>query len=181
MCRIAGRYVATVVTLVIACAGAGIVRASGTTGTDAVEESRVKAAFLINFAKFVQWPRSPAGGSIVIGVAGDSAFGEVLDRLVHGRLVNGQPIVTRRLSYADDPAGCQVLFISAARPHEMADMLLRIRGSMLTVGETVQFLRGGGMVRMYVEDNRVRFQINQKNMEAAGLKVSSQLLMLATP
>ena len=55
----------------------------------------------------------------------------------------------------------------------------RVRGPVLTVGETTQFLRDGGMVRFFVEDNNVRFQINQKNAEAAGLKISSQLLMLA--
>ena len=65
------------------------------------------------------------------------------------------------------------------RPHDAAELMQRVRGPVLTVGETVQFLRDGGMVRFYVENNKVRFQISQKNAEAAGLKISSQLLMLA--
>ena len=60
-----------------------------------------------------------------------------------------------------------------------AELMQRIRGPVLTVGETVQFLRDGGMVRFYIENNKVRFEISQKNAEQAGLKVSSQLLMLA--
>lgn len=170
---------AALLALALAWTAPGAARAGGRTAESAaIEESQVKAAFLFNFAKFVQWPTPPAG-AMVIGVAGDRAFGELVDRMVHGRAINGRELVTRRLAYADDPAGCHVLFISGSQQRDVADMLLRTRGPVLTVGETVQFLRDGGMVRFYLENSRVRFQINQKNAEAAGLKVSSQLLTLA--
>ena len=175
--RVLARGTFTLV-LALACIGSGDARASETTPRRPVEETHVKAAFLFNFAKFIQWP-SPATGVLVIGVVGDSTFSDVMDRVVHGKAINGRELITRRLSYADDPSGCDVVFISGSRQREVADMLVRIRGSVLTVGETVQFLRDGGMVRFYVENNRVRFQINQKNADAAGVKISSQLLTLA--
>ena len=65
------------------------------------------------------------------------------------------------------------------RSHDEDDWLQRMRGAVLTVGESTRFLRSGGMVRLYVEGQKVRFQVNQKNAEAAGLKLSSQLLTLA--
>ena len=72
-----------------------------------------------------------------------------------------------------------MLYVGVMRPRDAAELMQRVRGPVLTVGETAQFLRDGGMVRFYLQNNKVRFQINQKNAEAAGLKVSSQLLALA--
>jgi hypothetical protein len=143
----------------------------------AVSDTKVKAAFLFNFTKFVTWPAG--SGQLVIGIAGDDAFADVVTETIRGRSVNGRELQTRRLTDGADPAGCQVVFVATARPHDALEWLQRLRGPVLTVGETVQFLRDGGMVRLYVENNTVRFQINQKNAEAAGLKISSQLLALA--
>jgi hypothetical protein len=103
----------------------------------------------------------------------------VLEQVIRGRAVNGRELAMRRLAVGDDPAGLSVLFVSAGRQRDAADVLLRTRGAVLTVGETVQFVREGGMVRFFVDNNHVRFQINQKKAEAAGLKISSQLLTLA--
>ena len=146
----------------------------------AVSAEQVKAVFLLNVAKFVQWP-APAAGPIVVGIAGDDAFTEIVARTVQGRSINGRELQTRNLATGDDPSGCQVLFVGAMAPRDAAEFLRRVRGPVLTVGETVQFMRDGGMVRFYVENNNVRFQINQKNAEAASLKISSQLLSLAAP
>lgn len=142
------------------------------------EEAQVKAAFLFNFAKFTSWP-SPPEGPLVIGIAGDPAFSGVVERLVKGRTVNGRELVAKRHDDGEDLTGCHVLFVGAPERRDIASWLARVRGPVLTVGETPGFLRDGGMVRLYVENNRIRFQISQKNAEAAGLKISSQLLMLA--
>jgi len=144
----------------------------------AVTEDQVKAAFLMNFAKFVQWPASGTG-PIVVGIAGDDVFAGVVTQTVRGRSINGRELQTRRLASGDDPSGCQVVFVGVMPRRDAAEFLRRVQGPVLTVGETVQFMRDGGMVRFYVEGNNVRFQINQKNAEAAGLKISSQLLTLA--
>ena len=98
---------------------------------------------------------------------------------VRGRNVNGRQFGTRRLGSADDPSGCQILYVAVMRPRDAAELMERVRGPVLTVGETAQFLRDGGMVRFYIENNKMRFQVHQKNAEAAGLKVSSQLLALS--
>jgi hypothetical protein len=144
----------------------------------AVTDSQVKAAFLYNFASFVVWPGTSAG-PVVIGIAGDDAFAEIVAQTVRGRKVNGRECQTRRMKSADDPAGCHMLYVGVMRVHDAAELMERVTGPVLTVGETPQFLRDGGMVRFYIENNKVRFQINQKNAETAGLKVSSLLLALA--
>jgi hypothetical protein len=143
----------------------------------AVTDGQVKAAFLYNFANFVEWPDANRG-PLVIGIAGDDAFAGIVAHTVRGRRAKGRLFETRRLASVDDPSGCQILFVSGLRPSEGAELLQRVRGPVLTVGETVQFLREGGMIRFYVENNRVKFQISQKNTTAAGLRVSSQLLAL---
>jgi hypothetical protein len=143
-----------------------------------LDETQVKAAFLFNFAKFVQWPASEHG-PLVIGVVDDSQLSNALEKVIQGRAVNGRGLTLRRLTAGEDTAGCDLVFVPGARQRDAADVLRRTQGSVLTVGETVQFIRDGGMVRFFVEDNHVRFQINQKHAEAAGLKISSQLLTLA--
>lgn len=145
--------------------------------TRRADETQVKAAFLFNFAKFTSWP-VPAEGPLVIGVAGDSSFVDVLERATRGRTLNGRELVARQEA-GRAPVNCHVLFIPAADRRNVSGWLARTKGAVLTVGETPEFLRDGGMVRLYLENNRLRFQISQKNAEAAGLKISSQLLMLA--
>jgi hypothetical protein len=143
-----------------------------------VTDAQVTAAFLMNFTKFVEWPAG-SNGSLVICIAGDDALAEIAAETMRGHSFNGREFQTRRLASRDDPSGCQVLFVGAIRPQDAAELMQHVNGPMLTVGETVQFLRDGGMVRIYVENRKMRFQISQKNAEAKGLKVSSRLLMLA--
>jgi hypothetical protein len=175
--RAARAWRAAVVVGVLALAAAMPAAATDSAATQ-IDEGQMKAAFLFNFAKFVQWPASQEG-PLVIGVAGDEAFSTLVQRLIEGRTVNGRDVATRKLGRGDDPAGCHILFIASYLQRESTAMLQRTPRSVLTVGETAQFIRDGGMVRFYVDDHRLRFQIDQKNAEAAGLKVSSQLLTLA--
>jgi hypothetical protein len=149
-----------------------------TSYAQAIEEEQAKALFLFNFARFVQW--SDEGMStIVIGVAGDDHLADITETVVRGRTIDGRAVVVRRLRHADDPAGSHVLYVASSRQREDAEILRRTRGGVLTVGETVQFLRDGGIIRIFVEDRRVRFQVNATALGAAGLKVHSQLLSLA--
>jgi hypothetical protein len=144
----------------------------------AVDDALVKAAFLFNFTRFIEWP-APSEGPLVIGVGGDKAFADVVGRTVSGRSVNGREFQTRRLAIGDDPSGCHVVFVGVMPPHDAAELLKRVRGPVLTVGDTVQFLRDGGIVRFYIDKKKVRFEISRNNAAAAGLKVSSHLLNLA--
>ena len=98
---------------------------------------------------------------------------------VQGQAVDGRPLAALSLREGDSPGDCDVLFLAARRQREQSELLQGVTRGVLTVGETVQFMREGGMVRFLTENNRVRFQINQKAAEAAGLKISSKLLTLS--
>ena len=144
-------------------------------------ESEVKAAYLYNLAKFVLWPPS-AGRSdqLVVGVIGNDVFGNVLTRVVLGKRVQGREIVVRQLRADEDLRVYDIVFVGALATGHSADILLRVRAAgVLTVGETPDFIREGGHVRFYAENEKVRIQIDAAGAEQAGLKISSQLLSLS--
>ena len=142
------------------------------------DEYEVKANFLVNFARFVTWPSTE--DPLVLAVVGVDPFGPYLDSIVRGKTVNGRNIVVRRLQRGDSLDGTHVVFVSESESARTAEILDGTRREpVLTVGETPRFLRDGGMIRLLVEDDRVRFQIDAHRAEAAGLRVSSQLLSLA--
>jgi hypothetical protein len=145
---------------------------------DRVDEYQLKAAFLFNFAKFVAWPDAP-GQPLVIAIVGDDPFGPVLDTAVRGKSVNNRPLEVRRLGYADDMSGCQIVYVSGSERRHLQELLRRIGGGVLTVGEVPQFVRDGGVIRFLLDGNRVRFQINAEAVERHGLKIHSQLMSLA--
>jgi hypothetical protein len=148
-----------------------------------LSEYQVKAAFLYNFAKFVEWPpnlfndpRDP----FVLCVAGDDPFGNLLDGIVLGKTANGHPLAVRRLRREQEARSCQILFVSSSERNRLRPVLKSLRGaSVLTVGETDGFAQEGGMINLTLEDNRVHFEINVAAAERAGLKISSKLLSLA--
>jgi hypothetical protein len=150
---------------------------------DASLEYRVKAAFLYNFAKFVTWPVQafPTGGApVVFCVVGEDPFEELLDSTTKGRKVEGRRIEIRRVAVSAQLAGCHLVFSSETDSERVAHLLQRAAGaSALTVGEAEDFLPHGGMIRLLVDDGKVRFDISTRSTERAGLKVSSQLLKLA--
>lgn len=143
-----------------------------------VDEYRVKAAFLVTFAKFVTWPSS--NGSLVLCIVGGNPFGPYLESSARTAVVNGRRMVVRQLQAGDTLDDCEILFISGSQSAVTADILRRVSQTpVLTVGESPRFLRDGGMIRLMVEDDRVRFQINSGRAEESGLRVSAQLLSLA--
>lgn len=147
-------------------------------------EYDIKAAFLVNFAKFVEWPAdgpSVSGSPIVIGIIGADPFGPKLDAIATGRQVDGHPIVVRRANSLDAIPRCHILFVGAVSPAQLAGIVSRAseRG-MLTVSEEPGFTERGGAIEFFIEDQKVRFAINLEAASAAGLKVSSHLAQLAT-
>lgn len=146
-------------------------------------EYQVKAAFLFNFAKFVEWPadaferpRDP----VAICVMGKDPFGESLDSVVRGETVNGRPLVVRRPRQTLEARGCHILFLARSERGRQDEILSSVEGAgILTVGEDDGFLTDGGIIRFVLEENRVRFEINLAAAEANRLKLSSQLLRLA--
>ena len=146
-------------------------------------EYQVKAAFLFNFAKFVEWPADAFAtpqAPVVICVLGTDPFGDSLDQVVRGETVNGRPLAVRRLRQLLQVRECQIVFLAGAERRWQDELLSSIEGaSVLTVGEGDGFLNGGGIIRFVLEENRVRFDINLGAAEASRLKLSSRLLRLA--
>lgn len=139
-------------------------------------EYEVKAAYVFNFAKFIEWPKAEASDSLSICVYGKDPFGGFLDQTVRGKLAHGLPIVVRRLRAGDESWDrCQVLFFGGGAQTE--SMLARLQGrSILTVGESDRFAESGGMIGLYVDQGRVHFDINLTAVGAARLQASSRLI-----
>lgn len=146
-------------------------------------EYQVKAAFLYNFAKFVDWPAEAFAGSngkFVIGVIGDDPFGGSLDQAIKGKAINGRPLAVRRLKWNQDLRSCHVIFISSSERQRLKQIIDSLRGaSVLTVGDMGQFNQQGGIINFILEANKVRFEINSRGADQARLKISSKLLSLA--
>ena len=147
------------------------------------KEYEVKAAFLLNFARFVEWqPKAYAdtNAALVIGIVGDDPFGEVLPQIVQGQTVQGRQIEIRHFTADEDFGVCHVLFLSRSVAAQTEEILRRLQNrSVLTVSEKEDFVRRGGVIGFAMVDNCVRFDINPKAAEAAELKLSSKLLAVA--
>lgn len=143
-------------------------------------EYQVKAAFIFNFAKFVDWPSDALGdGTLRVGVVGDNPFGWNLDRL-NGSTVNGRRLRIKRLRSGDNLRDCHILFISNSEERNLRGIIESIRGAaVLTIGEMSQFNRSGGMIRFVIQDDKVRFEINNGAAGQARLRISSKLLALS--
>ena len=149
-------------------------------------EYLIKAGFIYNFAKFVEWPSaafSQADSPIVIGVLGTDPFGNVLDRIVEGKKLGPRGFVVRRYKWGKDVKDlrdCKILFVSASERTHVDEILQSVKGlPILTVGETPGFAERGGVIRFTLEDNRVRFEVNVAAAHQADLNISSRLLTLA--
>jgi hypothetical protein len=148
------------------------------------KEYKLKAAFLYNFAKFVEWPAqsfASADSSIVIGVLGTSPFGAELEMAVNGRKINGHKIVVTVVQTAAAACQTHLLFVTAAQDSKLDELKGMLKGAaVLTVGESELFLRQGGMISFTLQNDTLRFEINMDSAQKAGLKISAQLQKLAT-
>jgi hypothetical protein len=146
----------------------------------AVNEYQVKAAFILNFAKFVDWPSDAFSdaGSLVVGVVGDDPFGGALDQL-NGNTVNGRRLRIKRLRWDDNLRACQILFVNNSEGKHLGKIMESIRGTSILTIEMSQFNQSGGMIRFLTQDNKVRFEINAAAAGQARLRISSKLLALS--
>ena len=147
-------------------------------------EYLIKAGYIYNFAKLVEWPAAAArkGQPIVIGVLGNDGFAGVLDRAVNGKKIDDRPLLVKRLKTKEaKDCGCQMLFVAAAESANADELIQSQKGaSVLTVAETPDFANRGGMIALVLQDSSVRFIINVDAAKQAGLSISSRLLALAT-
>jgi hypothetical protein len=144
-------------------------------------EYEVKAAFLYNFARFVEWPDAPEGdGPFVITVLGRDPFGSVLDDTLRGKTIDDKRIVVRRASRPDEVGQSRIVFICDSEKDRLPAILKSLEGTpVLTVGEMSEFAERGGVIRFKLEQGRIRLEINAAAAERSRLRISSQLLKLA--
>ncbi len=149
----------------------------------AAPEMRLKAAILFNFAKYVEWPASSFKGPaapLTFGILGDDPFGNEFDAVIAGRTIHGRPVAVKRGRSLGDLTDCHVLYLNISERERLASALLSVNGRpILTVGESSGFLMQGGMIRLFVDESRVRFEVNLQASNRGGLKLSSQMLQLA--
>ncbi|HEU5396755.1 MAG TPA: YfiR family protein [Verrucomicrobiae bacterium] len=146
-------------------------------------EYRVKALFLLNFSKYVEWPAgtlADTNAPFVIGIVGQDRFEDHLEEAVKGKAIDGHPFVIAHLADNDDFSRCRILFVSNSEGERTAAVLARAaRLPVLTVGEDHTFGSNGGMIDMVIKDRCIRLQINVVAANRCGLKISSKLLAVA--
>src|ERR1700722_11943212 len=148
------------------------------------DEYQVKAAFLFHFAQLVEWPTdAPSAGdqSIALCIFSDETHLQDLQGTLEGKVVGTRVLHVRLLSRSNSVQSCDILFLSSDEEGRQALILKSLQGRpVLTVGETSSFLSDGGMIRLRLEKDKVRFDINAGAADSSHIRISSQLLLLAT-
>lgn len=147
----------------------------------AVSDYQVKAAYVYNFAKFVDWPAesfSTPTAPIRLCVLNDHAFQSQLEQIVTGKSITGRPVIAITVQTGEESRDCQVLYINSSQQSRHIFDLLQ-GTSVLTVGETKGFLEEGGIINFIFQGDQVHFQVNHKAATLAGLHMSSRLLSVA--
>ena len=146
-------------------------------------EYNIKAVFLYNFTQFVEWPETafPTPGSpFVIGIVGDDPFRTAIDAIVTGEKVKEHPIVVQRFATLKEVDNCHIIFVSGPEAESYAKSGSELRNkSILTVSDAPGFAKMGGMIRLVMQENKIKLQINPTVAKAAQLSISSKLLRLA--
>jgi hypothetical protein len=170
--------------------------ASAETSSAKYKEYEVKAAFIFNFLKFIDWPqgKTAENGPIVIGIIGEDHFGPATDVFKDKSLEEHKLVVKRfegieqikkmpdkdKNERLDAIKNCHVLFISQSEQKQIRDIIEIVNNKgTLTVSDSDDFIESGGIINFFTEDNKIRFDINQSAAEKNGLKIRSQLLRLA--
>jgi hypothetical protein len=155
----------------------------GFCGDVAFTEYQVKALFLLNFTRYIDWPETAFAGSnapITIGVFGEDHFGDALQNAVADRRVNGRSILIEHLENTNDVFKCQVLFISSSEIKRQRQLLAQLQTApVLTVGESDNFADQGGAINFIKKDGKIRLEINVGAARQANLQISSKLLRVA--
>jgi YfiR/HmsC-like len=174
-----------IIALSIALSGAPEAFAQASDASDS-SEYLIKAGFIYNFAKFVDWPSAAFAqpdSPIVIGILGTDPFGNLIDRIIENKKIGARGLVVKRLKWGTDLKElkeCKILFVGASEKAHLDDLLQIVKTlPILTVGEAPGFAERGGVIRFVLEDNRVRFEINVEAAHQADLTISSRLLTLA--
>lgn len=148
-----------------------------------LSEYQVKALFLVNFAKYVEWPEKAfedTNKPFVIGVVGENNFGPHLEKAIEGKNVSGRAIQILAVEKDDDLAKCHILFVSASEKKHLSEIVAKVKElPVLTVGEAEPFISQGGVINFTKKEGKVRLQIDLGAARKAKLQLSSKLLSVA--
>jgi len=151
--------------------------------SSASSEYLVKAGFIYNFAKLVEWPTAAFAqpdSPIVIGIWGTDPFGPIIDKVLEGKKINEHGFLIKRLRSIADAKDCNILFVSSSETAHLGDAIRLAKSThVLTIGEIPGFANRGGIINLTLEDNKVRFEVNVDAAKDAELNISSRLLALA--
>ncbi len=148
-----------------------------------LKEYKIKAALLYNFARFIEWPAeafTDPNSPLVYAVLGVDPFDTALET-IEGKTVRGRKLVIRRIKKIDAIEDCHVLFISTSEKGHLPHILKAVKGmNVITIGEMERFAELGGMINLVKTGTKIKFEINVEAVRESGLKISSNLLKLAT-
>ena len=143
----------------------------------------MKAAFLFHFAQFVDWPPEAfkdGASPLTYCTAGEDPFHGALDASLNGKMIGDRPVRVVHFRQPQEIQGCQIVFLATPEKKFISATLANLRASpVLTVGESEDFVQGGGIIGFFLEGNKVRFDINLDAAGRAKLKISARLLALA--
>ena len=152
-------------------------------GGQAMDEYQVKAAFVVKFAGFVEWPPAAFKGPadpLTICVMGRNPFGHQIEAMVEGKSVDGRPFALRPIADVRDAIACHILFVSSSERLRFRSILDLLKAtSVLPVGDSNDFIAEGGVINLRLESGKVRIEIDARAAKAKNLRISSRLLDLA--
>jgi hypothetical protein len=150
--------------------------------TQSVSTARLKAAYLFNFAQFVEWPADAvaAGAPLALCVVNDGTVADALEQTIKGRTVKGHALAVRRVAAGAPLPTCHVLYITGLDQKRGLDVIGTLNGKLvLTVSDATGFAQTGGMVELFIEDARIRMAVNVDALQRARVGLSSRVLALA--
>lgn len=148
------------------------------------QEYTVKAVFLERFTRFIEWPEemaiSDSSLPFILGVIGKNPFGSLLDEIYSAQKIRNKEVKIRSISVLKEIAGCHLLFISESKKKELSEILSFTRKKpILTIGDSEGFTEAGVLINLYLEQDKIRFEINESAFRESGLSISYLLLQRA--
>jgi hypothetical protein len=172
------RWVAVLIGLAMLC-----VSTTSGKGAEVLKEYELKAAFLYNFTKFIEWPTNSfaeANAPFVVAVAGNSPCTAELQKIAKERKVNGRALIIKLVKTPEAAKGAHVLFVSVSEDARLKEWLAAAHSAgVLSIGESEPFFKQGGIINFILEGEKIRFDLNIGQANATELKISAQLQKLA--
>jgi len=143
--------------------------------------SDAQSMFIYNFCRLIEWPQAEKQGDFVIGVLGNSEIYGSLEKYMTGKKVGVQPITIQKFSDPEDISKCHILFISYGKSAKISDIQSKISNQpCLLIGEKQDLIDEGAAINFVIVENKLKFQLNADNAEKQNLKVSQNLVNMAS-